>query len=126
MVNRFNQNYSSLSSFVKHYNIVVRFLFEASLPILIMSITVQFDLPINISESLHTQAEEEAKIAYIMTLLKYGEISSGIAGKLLGISRLEMIELMEEYSIPIFPDQSREELEQEVEETLKLLEIDSV
>lgn len=91
-----------------------------------MSITVQFDLPINISESLHSQAEEQAKIAYIMTLLKHGEISSGVAGKLLGISRLEMIELMGQYSIPIFPDQSREELEQEVEETLKLLEVDSL
>ena len=87
-----------------------------------MNITVQFDLPINISESLHSQAEEQAKIAYIMTLLKHGEISSGVAGKLLGISRLEVLELMGEYSIPIFPDQSREELEQEVEETLRLLE----
>ena len=57
-----------------------------------MSITVQFDLPINISESLHSQAEEQAKIAYIMTLLKHGEISSGVAGKLLGISRLEVLE----------------------------------
>ncbi|MGV2389506.1 MAG UNVERIFIED_CONTAM: hypothetical protein LVR29_18455 [Microcystis novacekii LVE1205-3] len=45
-------------------------------------------MPINISESLHSQAEEQAKIAYIMTLLKYGEISSGIAGRLLGISSL--------------------------------------
>jgi hypothetical protein len=87
-----------------------------------MSITVQFDLPINISESLHTQAEQQAKIAYIMTLLKHGEISSGVAGKLLAISSLEMVELMGQYSIPIFPHQSREELEQEIEETLKLLE----
>lgn len=91
-----------------------------------MSITIQFDLPINISESLHSKAEEQAKIAYIMTLLKHGEISSGIAGKLLGISRLEVIELMGQYGIPIFPDQNREELEQEVRETLRLLGVDSV
>jgi predicted HTH domain antitoxin len=91
-----------------------------------MSITVQFDLPINISKSLHSQAEEQAKIAYIMTLLKHGEVSSGVAGKLLGISRLEMIELMGQSGIPLFPDQSREKLEQEVEETLKLLEVDSL
>jgi predicted HTH domain antitoxin len=61
-----------------------------------------------------------------MTLLKHGEISSGVAGKLLGISRLEMIELMGQSGIPIFADQSREELEQELEETLKLLEVDSL
>jgi predicted HTH domain antitoxin len=91
-----------------------------------MSITIQFDLPIKISESLHSKAEEQAKIAYIMTLLKHGEISSGVASKLLGISRLEVIELMGQYSIPIFPDQNREELEQEVRETLRLLEVDSL
>jgi predicted HTH domain antitoxin len=91
-----------------------------------MSVTIQFDLPINISESLHSKAEEQAKIAYIMTLLKHGEISSGTAGKLLGISRLEVIELMGQYSIPIFPDQNREELEQEVRETLRSLEVDNV
>lgn len=87
-----------------------------------MTITIQFDLPINISKSLHSQAEKQAKIAYIMTLLKHGEISSGIAGRVLGISRLEVLELMGQYGVPIFSDQNREELEQEVTETLKLLE----
>lgn len=87
-----------------------------------MTITIHFDIPINISESLHSEAEEQAKIAYIMTLLKHGEISSGVAGKLLEISRLEFLELMGKYGIPVFPDQNREELEQEVTETLRLLE----
>lgn len=87
-----------------------------------MTITIHIDLPVNISESLHSEAEEKAKIAYIMTLLKHGEISSGLAGTLLGISRLEVFELMGQYEVPIFPDQNREELKQEVTETLKLLE----
>jgi predicted HTH domain antitoxin len=86
-----------------------------------MSISIQFDLPINIAESLHLEAEEQAKIAYIMTLLKHGEISSGVAGKLLGISRLEVLELMAQYKVTIFPEQSREELTQEVSETLDLI-----
>jgi hypothetical protein len=41
-----------------------------------MTVTIQFDLPIKISESLHSEAEEQAKIAYIMTLLKHGEITA--------------------------------------------------
>jgi predicted HTH domain antitoxin len=82
-----------------------------------MSVSIQFDLPINIAESLHLEAEEQAKIAYIMTLLKHGEISSGVAGKLLGISRLEVLELMAQYKVTIFPEQSREELAEEVKES---------
>ncbi|ELS00240.1 UPF0175 family protein [Gloeocapsa sp. PCC 73106] len=82
-----------------------------------MTTTIHFNLPISISESLHSEAEEQAKIAYIMTLLKHGEIGSGVAGKLLGISRLEVLELMAQYGVTIFPEQSREDLEQEVLET---------
>jgi len=40
----------------------------------------------------------------------------------LGVSRLEVLELMGQYGVAIFPDQNREELEQEVTETLQLLE----
>jgi predicted HTH domain antitoxin len=87
-----------------------------------MTTTIHFDLPIDISASLHSKAEQQAKIAYIMTLLKHGEISSGVAGKLLGISRLEVLELMSQYGVTIFPEQSREELEREISETLELLE----
>jgi len=51
-------------------------------------------------------------------MLRYGEISSGRAG----ISRLEAIDLMGEYGISVFAPQTREELEQEVEETIAMLE----
>lgn len=86
-----------------------------------MVVSVRFDLAIDIPSSLHHEAEQQAKIAYIMTLLKYGEMSSGTAGKLLGISRVEFFDLMAQYGVPVLPDRSREELEQEVRETLELL-----
>ncbi|MGL6344252.1 MAG: UPF0175 family protein [Waterburya sp.] len=91
-----------------------------------MITTIHFDLPINISESLHSEAEQQAKIAYIMTLLKHGAISSGVVGQILKISRLEVLELMSQYEVTIFPEQSREQLEQEVTETLQLLKDSSV
>jgi hypothetical protein len=86
-----------------------------------MTISIQFDLPLNVSQSIHSEAEGQAKIAYVMTLLKHGEIGSGIAGKLLGLSRLEVLEIMGQFGVPVFPDQSREELELEVTETIRAL-----
>jgi predicted HTH domain antitoxin len=50
-----------------------------------------------------------------MTLLKYGEISTGKASQLLGISRLDVIELMSKYEISIFDDSmSLEEFQDEI------------
>lgn len=68
---------------------------------------IEFIIPLNnLNKSTHQEAELKAKEAYIMTLLKYGEISSGKAGKLLGlgISRLEVLDLMSKYDISPFDD----------------------
>lgn len=61
------------------------------------------------------EAERKAKEAYVMTLLKHADISSGRAARLFGIPRLEVIDLMSLYDISPFPMQTREELEREVE-----------
>ncbi len=88
-----------------------------------ISTTIQFTLEMPDSpEAIRREAERKAKEAYIMTMLRYGEISSGRAARLLGISRLEAIDLMGEYGISVFAPQTREELEQEVEETIAMLE----
>lgn len=84
-----------------------------------ISTTIQFTLEMPDSpEAIRREAERKAKEACIMTMLRYGEISSGRAG----ISRLEAIDLMGEYGISVFAPQTREELEQEVEETIAMLE----
>ncbi len=50
-----------------------------------------------------------------MTLLQYGEISSGKASELLGISRIDVINLMSKYEISLFDDSiTLEEFQQEV------------
>jgi predicted HTH domain antitoxin len=57
-----------------------------------------------------------------MTLLEVGEISSGRAGKILGVSRLEVIEMMKKWGISLFDDsQNLEELRQEVEQAELIL-----
>lgn len=61
-------------------------------------------------ESIHLSAEvrekalQKAKEGYVMTLLEVGEISSGRAGKIVGVSRLEVIEMMKKWGISIFDD----------------------
>ncbi|MFM5985046.1 MAG: UPF0175 family protein [Sphaerospermopsis kisseleviana] len=70
-----------------------------------------------ISEAVRQKALQKAKEGYVMTLLEVGEITSGRAGKILGISRLEVIEMMKKWGISLFDDsQTLDELRQEVEQ----------
>ncbi len=88
-----------------------------------MVTTVKFTFPVPlISKEIYQEAESEAKIAYVMTLLRHGEITSGRAARLLGISRLEAIDLMANFGISVFATQTRAELAEEVTETLAMLE----
>jgi predicted HTH domain antitoxin len=80
----------------------------------------------DISPQVRVEAEQKAKEAYVMTLLRHGEISSGRAAHLLGISRLETIERMSDYGISVFDDSTTlEELQDEVAQTNRLIEQNS-
>ena len=77
---------------------------------------------IQLSAEIREKALQKAKEGYVMTLLEVGEISSGRAAKILGVSRLEMIEMMNKWGISLFDDsQSLEELHQEVEQAELIL-----
>jgi predicted HTH domain antitoxin len=85
---------------------------------------VTFTLPvINIPAAIQVEALAKAKEAYVMALLSAGEISSGKAGSLLNIPRLEMIERMGQWGIPLFDDALElEDLEREVAQVNGLLD----
>ena len=77
---------------------------------------------IQLSTEVQEKALQKAKEGYVMTLLEVGEISSGKAGKILGVSRLEVIEMMKKWGISLFDDsQNLEELRQEVEQAELIL-----
>jgi len=77
---------------------------------------------IQLSAEVQEKALQKAKEGYVMTLLEVGEISSGKAGKILGVSRLEVIEMMKKWGISLFDDsQDLEELRQEVEQAELIL-----
>ncbi|MEA5605275.1 UPF0175 family protein [Nostoc sp. UHCC 0252] len=77
---------------------------------------VEFTIPVHsVNNAIREEAETKAKEAYVMTLLKHGEISSGKASELLGIPRLEVIDLMSKHEISLFDDSmTLEEFQQEV------------
>ena len=58
--------------------------------------------------------EDEVKIAALAKLYELGKISSGKAAKLLGISRVEFLDLLGKYNVQIGPD-TEEELLKDIE-----------
>ncbi|WP_427158315.1 UPF0175 family protein [Aliinostoc sp. HNIBRCY26] len=77
---------------------------------------------IQLSAEIREKALHKAKEGYVMALLEVGEITSSRAAKILGISRIEVIEMMNKWGISIFDDSlSLEELQQEVEQAELML-----
>ena len=85
---------------------------------------IRIDLPqgLELDDTVRQQAESKARESYIMELLRHGSISTGYAAQNLNLSRLEILDLMGQYKISIFPEQTPEELAQEVAETRNLLQ----
>ena len=55
--------------------------------------------------------ENEVRIATIVKLYELGKISSGRASKLLGISRIEFLDLLGKYKVQIYPNSEEDILE---------------
>ncbi|MEG3846620.1 UPF0175 family protein [Microcoleus sp. herbarium19] len=78
---------------------------------------------IHLSVEVRQKALQKAKEGYVMALLEVGEITSGRAGKILGVSRMKIIEMMKKWGISLFDDsQNLEEIRQEVEQAELMLE----
>jgi predicted HTH domain antitoxin len=80
------------------------------------AILVSFTVPLRgVSEEHRAEAERKAREAFIMELLRQGEISAGRTSELLGIDRWQLSGLMFEYHISPFDEtMTREDLEREV------------
>ena len=84
-------------------------------------VEAQFTLPIDENLLHHkTEAEHKAKEAFVLELLRQGDISTGRAARLLNISRWDLSELMYEVGISSFDDSlTTEALDDEVKSALK-------
>jgi predicted HTH domain antitoxin len=64
------------------------------------------------------QAERYARQAYVLSLLRQGDVSAGRAAEVLGINRWQLADLMSAHGISPFDEtMTREELEGEVADT---------
>ncbi len=87
-------------------------------------VEVQFTFTLPIDESFlqhKTDAERKAKEAFVLELLRHGDISAGRAAKLLNISRWHLSDLMSAVGISPFAELTPEALDAEVETALKVL-----
>ena len=87
-------------------------------------VKVQFTFTLPIDESFlqhKTDAERKAKEAFVLELLRHGDISAGRAAKLLNISRWDLSDLMSTAGISPFAELTPEALDAEVAAALKVL-----
>ena len=82
---------------------------------------VRFTLPLDEVLLKHkVDAERKAKEAFVLELLRQGDISAGRAARLLNVSRWDISELMYEAGISPFDDSlTTEALDTEVKNALK-------
>ena len=82
---------------------------------------IQFTLPLDADLLQHkVDAEHKAREAFVLELLRQGDISAGKAASLLNISRWDLSELMYEAGISPFDDSlTAETLDAEVKNALK-------
>ena len=80
------------------------------------SVQVEIEYPDELLGLIHeTEASFEslARTAMILKLYEMGKLSSGLAGKLLGISRIEFLNLLSEHKISFFDEDMVNRLDEE-------------
>ena len=84
-------------------------------------VEIRFVLPLDEALLQHkAEAEHKAREAFVLELLRQGDISAGRAARLLNISRWDISELMYEAGISPFDDSlTAETLDAEVKSALK-------
>ena len=79
-------------------------------------INVQY--PESLANSLRLKGkefEQEIKVSSLVKLYELGKVSSGLAAKVLGISRVEFLELLSDYKVSVFSVTDAEELRKDIE-----------
>ncbi len=70
-----------------------------------MKSTINIEYPESLANSLRLNGkdfETEMKISSLVKLFELGKVSSGIAAKVLGLSRVDFLELLSKYNVSVF------------------------
>lgn len=81
------------------------------------------EIPEFITEERFLAAQEKAKEAFVMDLLRHAEISAGRAAEMLKIDRGQLSNIMREYKISPFDEtMTAKDLQHEVNKVMNILE----
>lgn len=82
-------------------------------------IEIRFTMPVGeVTDEHKAQAERYAREAYVLSLLRQGDVSAGRAAEVLGINRWQLADLMSVHGIsPFDQTMTRADLEREVADT---------
>ena len=83
-----------------------------------MNDVINIEYPKSLANTLKLRGkefEDEMKTSSLVKLFELGRVSSGTAAKVLGLSRLEFLDLLVKYKVSVFgqydPDELREDIE---------------
>mgnify|MGYP001049145265 FL=1 len=82
-----------------------------------MNEKIYIEYPESLAKSLKLSDKEftsKIKTSSLVKLYEMGEISSGLAAKILGISRLAFLELLAQYKVSIFQGYDSEDIDEDI------------
>ena len=74
-------------------------------PEMIMQETIKIEYPKSLAHTLKLSADDfasEMKISAMVKLFELGKVSSGTAAKVLGLSRVDFLDLLAKYRVSVF------------------------
>ena len=82
-----------------------------------MENVIQIGFPKSLAHSLKLTSDDfvtEIKISSMVKLYELGKVSSGVASKVLGFSRIEFFELLSKYHVSVLGNHEIEDLSEEI------------
>jgi len=78
---------------------------------------INIEYPEYLANTLRLNAkdfESEMKISSLVKLYELGKVSSGIAARVLGLTRLDFLELLAKYNVSVIEVLNKEDLEEDI------------
>ncbi len=83
-----------------------------------MNRTINIQYPESLANSLRLSGkdfESEIKTSSLVKLFELGKVSSGMAARVLGLSRIEFLELLSKYNVSVFGAYDINDLKEDIE-----------
>lgn len=78
---------------------------------------INIPYPESLANSLRLNEKEfesEMKTSSLVKLFELGKVSSGVAARVLGVSRVDFLELLSKYKVSVFGDYDKEDLNEDL------------